>query len=139
MSRKKSNKAWEPTTAYGIRVPTGFFIFHGHDPRVDYHCGNNGYIIPVSEAHEKQLEKFRKNQSADFKVETTPVYLREQTPDGVNHWAWERPVESEPNDEALRDAEDAAGAASAVEMTEMATATPPEATAKTAKGKKGGR
>jgi hypothetical protein len=130
MAKKKE---WKPTVAYGIRVPTGFFIFHGHDPKVDYHCGNDSFIIPISEAHEKQLQKFQRNQSPDFRVVTTKVFLRLQTPDGVNHWDYVRPVEPEAGDEALRDAEDAAGVKAAEAMTEMATAKPK------ARGKKGGK
>lgn len=128
--------------AYGVRVPTGFFIFHGHDPKVDYHCGNNGFIIPKHEGHEKQLEKFMANQSADFRVETTSVFVRETTPDGVKHLGWVRPVVPEPNDEATRDADDAAAVVAAEEMTAEAEATAPEPEpepSKPKKGKKGGK
>ena len=132
--------------AYGVRVPTGFFIFHGHDPKIDYNCGNNSFIIPKHEGHEKQLEKFMANQSADFRVETTKVIVRETTPDGVKHLGWVRPVVPVTGDEAMRDADDAAGAASAEEMTAEAEATapPPEPETtkpkgKKAKGKKGGK
>lgn len=146
--------------AYGIRVPTGFFIFHGHDPKIDYHCGRDGFIIPEHEGHEKQLERFMDNQSADFRVETTEVFVRDQTPDGVKHLGWVRPkvaepiavsdaalemasaMSEEPTREQLRDLEDEAGRESAREMTAMAQeppAAPPKPPKKKGKAKKGGK